>query len=82
MDYLGYYRTLNLDPSRRYDINKKEIKEAFRKAVKRWHPDKHAMSANRSNARKKFDEAAIAYEVLKDSKLKKDYDEGILPSKR
>lgn len=81
MDYLGYYKSLNLDPSRRHDISKKEIKEAFRKAVKTWHPDKHTMSASRADARKKFDEITIAYEVLKDSKLKKNYDEGMLPSK-
>jgi len=50
-----------------------EIKKAYRKMAVKWHPDKNP--DNKSTAEKKFKEVAEAYDVLKDEKRRKIYDQ-------
>lgn len=65
-----YYKVLGV--SRR--ATERQIKKAYRKLTKKYHPDRNT---NRPKwAKKKFLELTQAYEVLKDSELKKIYDRG------
>ncbi|MCA0454801.1 MAG: J domain-containing protein [Chloroflexi bacterium] len=63
-----YYKTLGVDKN----ATEKEIKQAFRKQAKQWHPD-----ANRDNpnAEAKFKEVNEAYEVLSDATKRSTYDQ-------
>ena len=56
------------------DASDKEIKKAFRKLSKKYHPDLNA--DNKEWAKKKFVEVANAYEVLKDPQKRRQYDQG------
>src|SRR5438046_592468 len=50
----------------------KEIKAAFRKLARKYHPD---MNAGDKQAESKFKEVSEAYEVLGDPEKRKKYDE-------
>jgi DnaJ-class molecular chaperone len=68
MNYKNYYDVLGVDKS----AAEKDIKSAYRKLARKWHPD-----ANPTNARvaeEKFKEIQEAYEVLGDSEKRKKYD--------
>ena len=58
-----YYSVLGIDKNASDD----EIKRAYRKMAKKWHPD--ANPDNKKRLKKKFKEVGEAYEVL--STLKK-----------
>lgn len=62
-----YYKILGINKN----ANEKEIKSAFRKQAKQWHPD--ANQAN-PNAEAKFKEVNEAYEVLSDPDKRATYD--------
>lgn len=64
-----YYKTLGLDKNATED----EIKKAYRKLAKKWHPDKNR---DNSKAEEKFKEIQEAYETLSDPKKKETYDFG------
>ncbi|MEW6622084.1 MAG: J domain-containing protein [Bacillota bacterium] len=68
MEYKDYYKTLGVDKK----ASAKEIKNAYRKLVKEYHPDKR--SGDKA-AEAKFKEIAEAYEVLGDEEKRKKYDE-------
>ena len=76
-DKRDYYETLGVDRSAGDD----DIKKAYRKAAKKYHPD---VNEGNSEAEQKFKEANEAYEVLSDEKKKSLYDQyghaGIDPS--
>lgn len=63
-----YYEVLGVDKGASED----EIKKAFRKKAKLYHPDLHPDDAN---AKEKFQEVNEAYEVLSDSEKKARYDQ-------
>jgi molecular chaperone DnaJ len=66
--YKDYYAVLGVSKN----ATQKEIKDAYRKLARKYHPD-----ANKSDAttEDKFKEVSEAYETLKDVKKRKEYDE-------
>ncbi|MEK3899692.1 DnaJ C-terminal domain-containing protein [Paenibacillus sp. FSL R7-0179] len=63
----NYYERLGVDKK----ASKQEIKKAYQKLAKKWHPDVNKAP----EAEAKFKEAAEAYEVLGDEAKRKIYDE-------
>lgn len=68
MSKRDYYEILGVEKTATAD----EIKKAYRKLAKKYHPD--ANSDNKEEAEKKFKEIAEAYEVLSDDTKRKQYD--------
>ena len=64
----NYYETLGVDKNASAD----EIKSAYRKLAKKYHPD---LNPNNEEAASKFKEINEAYEVLGDSQKKANYDQ-------
>lgn len=67
MKYRDYYEVLDVDKN----ASDKEIKSAYRKLAKKYHPD---LNPNDDAAQEKFKEINEAYEVLSDPEKKKKYD--------
>jgi curved DNA-binding protein len=68
MDFRDYYSTLGVAKT----ATDKEIKQAFRKLARKFHPD---VNPGDKTAEAKFKEINEAYEVLGDSAKRKKYDE-------
>ncbi len=64
MDFKDYYKTLGI----KKDSDEKEVKDAFKKLAKKWHPD------TEGGSEEKFKEINEAYEVLKDKTKRSRYD--------
>lgn len=64
MDFKDYYKTLGVKKS----ADDKELKSAFKKLAKQYHPDAE------SGSEEKFKEISEAYEVLKDKSKRGKYD--------
>lgn len=72
---LDYYKILGVDRNATAD----DIKRAYRKQARQWHPDKHPN--NKDAAEEKFKEIAEAYDVLSDVQKREIYNkygEGML----
>lgn len=67
MEFKDYYKILGVPD----DADLKEIKKAYRKLALAYHPDMNADE----EAEEKFKEVAEAYEVLKNSERRAEYDE-------
>ena len=68
MDYKDYYKTLGVSRGASAD----EIKKAFRKLARKYHPD---INPGDQAAETKFKEINEAYEVLSDADKRKKYDQ-------
>lgn len=66
MEFKDYYALLEVDPS----ADLKTIKTAYRRLARKYHPD----VSTEANAEIKFKQMAEAYEVLKDSERRAEYD--------
>ncbi len=67
VDFKDYYQTLGIGKS----ANAAEIKKAFRKLARKYHPD---VAKDKTTAEEKFKEINEAYEVLSDPEKRKKYD--------
>lgn len=68
MAFVDYYQILGISK----DASDKEIKNAYRKQARKYHPD---VNPNDQNAQKKFQEVNEANEVLSDPLKRKKYDQ-------
>lgn len=68
MNYKDYYQILGVPKN----AAEKDIKSAYRKLAKKWHPD--ANPSNQKEAEEKFKDLQEAYEVLGDSDKRRKYD--------
>lgn len=68
MDYKDYYQALGLDKS----ATKDQIKKAYRKLARQYHPD---VNPNDAEAERKFKEINEAHEVLSDEEKRQKYDQ-------
>jgi curved DNA-binding protein len=68
MEYKDYYKLLGVSRS----ASKEDISKAFKKLARKYHPD---LNPNNAAAEAKFKEINEAYEVLKDGKKRKLYDQ-------
>lgn len=68
MEYKDYYKTLGVAKT----ATAKEIKAAFRKLARQYHPD---VNKDKPNAEARFKEVNEAYEVLGDSDKRQKYDQ-------
>ena len=66
MEFRDYYKILGVDP----DADDKAIKAAYRRLARKYHPD----VSTDENAEEKFKELSEAYEVLKDTEKRAQYD--------
>ena len=67
VQFRDYYETLGVSKT----ANEDEIRSAFRKLARKYHPD---VAKDKKTAEEKFKEAAEAYEVLSDADKKAQYD--------
>ena len=68
MNYKDYYQVLGVPKN----APEKDIKSAYRRAARKWHPD--ANPNNTKEAEEKFKEISEAYEVLGDPDKRRKYD--------
>ena len=68
MNYKDYYEVLGVPKS----AASKDIKSAYRKLARKWHPDTNPN--NQKQAEERFKEISEAYEVLGDAEKRKKYD--------
>lgn len=69
VEYKDYYEILGV----KKDASQEDIKKAFRKLARKYHPD-HAAENVKGKSEEKFKEIAEAYEVLGDPEKRKKYD--------
>lgn len=68
VQYKDYYKTLGVPKT----ASTKEIKSAYRKLARKWHPDVNP--TKKKEAEERFKDIAEAYEVLSDPEKRKTYD--------
>ncbi len=68
VQFKDYYKTLGVAKT----ATAKEIKSAYRKLARQWHPDVNP--TRKKDAEEKFKEISEAYEVLGDAEKRKTYD--------
>ena len=73
MEKMDYYKILNI----KRDATQDDIKAAYRKLAKQYHPDKFATAPEekKREAEEKFKEIQHAYDVLSDTQKKAAYDQ-------
>uniref|UniRef100_A0A1I7XUX8 J domain-containing protein n=1 Tax=Heterorhabditis bacteriophora TaxID=37862 RepID=A0A1I7XUX8_HETBA len=70
-----YYKILGV----KRNANKREIKKAYLKLARKWHPDNFSDESEKKKAEAKFVDIAAAKEVLFDDEKRQQFDQGIDP---
>lgn len=65
-----YYKVLGV----KRDATEKEIKKAYRKLAKEWHPDTYTGDLSKDDVEKKYSTISEAYEVLGNEELRARFD--------
>lgn len=80
-DFKGYYAALGIEGEHRLKASHTQIKQAYRRAAKRLHPDKHAhrSDSEQKEATQRFRELQTAYSVLQDPDKRRAYNAGAAP---
>ena len=68
MEFIDYYKTLELDKS----ATKADVKKAYRRLARKYHPD---LNPDDESSKKRFQQINEANEVLSDPEKRKKYDE-------
>jgi len=68
MEFIDYYKTLELDKS----ATKADVKKAYRRLARKYHPD---LNPDDDSSKKRFQQINEANEVLSDPEKRKKYDE-------
>lgn len=71
MNKRDYYEVLGIDKS----ASEKELKSAYRKLAKKYHPD---ANPGDKQSEEKFKELSEAYDILKDPEKRKLYDNSVM----
>jgi curved DNA-binding protein len=69
VEYQDYYKILGV----KREVSEKEIKSAYRKLARKWHPDLHT-GKKKAEAEEKIKKINEAYEVLSDPDKREKYD--------
>lgn len=70
VQYKDYYQVLGVGR----DASEKQIKDAYRRLARQWHPDRHK-DQDKTKAEERFKEIGEAYEVLRDPEKRRKYDQ-------
>lgn len=70
VQYQDYYKVLGVER----DASAKDIKAAYRKLARKWHPDLHTGQKKKDEAEEKFKQINEAYEVLSNPENRSKYD--------
>jgi len=68
MEFIDYYKTLELDKS----ATKADVKKAYRRLARKYHPD---LNPDDESSKKRFQQINEANEVLSDPEKRKKFDE-------
>ena len=77
---IDYYAFLGLNRDRGLQYSIKNIKDAYKKVVRHWHPDRFSDFDKKKEAEKIMKHINAAYDILSNQKLKDLYDKGVDPS--
>ncbi|KAK3053162.1 hypothetical protein LTR09_005788 [Extremus antarcticus] len=69
----NYYRLLNLESKQEAILSAAEVKQAYRRALLLYHPDKVTIEPGKSDVT--VDDIALAYKTLADPTLRAEYDD-------
>jgi len=69
MNNKDYYKVLNV----KKNASSKEIKDAYKRLIIKWHPDRH-IGKNKKEAEEKATEINEAYSIIGNEKKRKEYD--------
>ena len=71
-----YYRVLGVPK----DASERDIKKAYRRLAKEWHPDTYQGDLGKEDVEKKYAEIGEAWEVLGNEELRARFDRCVYPS--
>lgn len=77
--YIDYYAFLGLNRDRCLQYTTQNVKDAYKKVVRHWHPDRFSDPDKKKEAEKIMKHINSAYDVLTNQKLKDLYDKGVDP---
>lgn len=77
---IDYYAFLGLNRDKGLQYSIQNIKDAYKKVVRHWHPDRFSDSVKKKEAEKIMKYINAAYDILSNQQMKDLYDKGVDPS--